>query len=107
MSPPKRYMDVLERSPGTGVRLAGRPFRREPMRLSGLKALPQEHPRNRNRGACRGPARTSGRAYGRQPTRLSGLKARLPAANRVSMTWTLARPAPYANNAGMGREETA
>ena len=45
MSPPKRYREVLERSPGTGTRLAGRPFWRQTMRLSGLKPLPQGHPR--------------------------------------------------------------
>ena len=38
--------DVLERSPGTGVRLAGRSEPRRSARLSGLKALPQRPSRS-------------------------------------------------------------
>jgi len=50
--------DVFERSPGRGVRLAGRPVSRNPIGLSGLKALPRGCPRNHD--PCHDAARTAG-----------------------------------------------
>ena len=70
MSPPKRYTDVLERSPGMAVRLAGRASCRKPMRLSGLKPLLQGHPAV-VRLAGNQPGRPDGRPRGCKATGMS------------------------------------